>query len=131
MDAFTTILSAVVYISSSSSPASQRASAGVEDLPQIDTVDYDRNNGSLLTWQLINSSLASFQDIEARSVERLHAENHYTTHHTYPMTISPDFEILLFNIHASFTTGTHTHIIVYPHSLSYLYFVGRADPLYL
>jgi hypothetical protein len=44
MDAFTTLLSAVAYVSSTA--ASNPTSAAVEDLPQIDTVDYDRGTGS-------------------------------------------------------------------------------------
>ncbi|KAJ7728659.1 hypothetical protein B0H16DRAFT_1894074 [Mycena metata] len=44
MDAFTTIFTTIVYLSSS--PAQQPTSAAAEDLPQIDTVDYDRSTGS-------------------------------------------------------------------------------------
>ncbi|KAJ6496079.1 hypothetical protein C8R45DRAFT_1211771 [Mycena sanguinolenta] len=44
MDAFTTIISAVAYISS---PSDQPlASAAVEELPQISTVDADNRSGS-------------------------------------------------------------------------------------
>ncbi|KAJ7187826.1 hypothetical protein C8R46DRAFT_1340764 [Mycena filopes] len=45
MDAFTTtILSAVAYVSSS--PAHQPASAAVESLPEIETVNFDKGPGS-------------------------------------------------------------------------------------
>jgi hypothetical protein len=44
MDAFTTILCAVAYISPSA--VERPASAAVDELPQIDTVDYDRGTGS-------------------------------------------------------------------------------------
>ncbi|KAJ7136269.1 hypothetical protein C8R46DRAFT_1322513 [Mycena filopes] len=45
MDAFATILtSTIAYLASS--PAQQPASAAVEDLPQLDTVNHDRSTGS-------------------------------------------------------------------------------------
>ncbi|KAJ6616953.1 hypothetical protein B0H10DRAFT_2218941 [Mycena sp. CBHHK59/15] len=46
MDAFSTLFSAATQLSSATTATAQPASSAVEELPQIDTVEHDRNTGS-------------------------------------------------------------------------------------
>ncbi|KAJ7921365.1 hypothetical protein B0H13DRAFT_2656053 [Mycena leptocephala] len=90
MDAFTTIFSAVAYISFS--PAPQPTSAAVEELPQIDTVDYDRGTGS--SGGCIIYHHTSYQAIQV--ILRTTPTPTHIPPITYPTIISLVFEIISF-----------------------------------